>query len=117
MNKENSLKLWKIIQEAGHISLDWFWGGSVKSSKWKAAQKADNKFISKYARDIPKAEDVAETIVWWVAARCKTDRISESNYKKILEAIPNRLKYLDEQNYDTYPMVCKKCKNLLGIVL
>ena len=64
--------------------------------------------LSKYAKDFPKTEDVVETIIWWVAVRCKTDRISESNYKKILEAIPNRLKYLDEQNYDTYPMVCKK---------
>ena len=96
-----------MIHEGGHVSLDWAFGGSVKSSKWKKAAKADNKFISKYAKEYPKREDVAETIVWWVAARCKTDRISESNYKKILEAIPNRLKYLDEQNYDTYPLVCK----------
>ena len=96
-----------MIHEGGHASLDWAYGGSVKSSKWKKAAKADNKFISKYAKDFPKTEDVAETIIWWVGVRCKTDRISESNYKKILEAIPNRLKYLDEQNYDTYPLVYK----------
>ena len=90
-----------MVHEGGHVSLDWAYGGSVKSSKWKKAAKTDNKFISKYAKEVPKTEDVAETILWWVAARCKTDRISESNYKKILEAIPNRLKYLDEQNYDT----------------
>ena len=96
-----------IIHEGGHVSLDWAWGGSVKSSKWKKAAKADNKFISKYAKEVPKREDVAETINWWIAVRCKPDTISESNYKKILEAIPNRLKYLDEQNYDTYPLVCK----------
>lgn len=96
-----------LLHESGHVSLDWAWGGSVKSSKWKAAQKADNKFISKYAKEFPKREDVAETILWWVAVRCKADRISESNYKKILEAIPNRLKYFDEKNFDTYPIVCK----------
>ena len=96
-----------IIHEAGHVSLDWAWGGSVKLSKWKKAAKADNKFISKYEKEVPKREDVAETINWWIAVRCKPDTISESNYKKILEGIPNRLKYLDEQNYDTYPLVCK----------
>ena len=96
-----------MIHESGHVSLDWKHKGSVKSSKWKKAAKADNKFISKYASEFPKTEDVAETINWWIAVRCKPDTISESNYKKILEGIPNRLKYLDEQNYDTYPLVCK----------
>ena len=96
-----------MLHELGHVSLDWDWGGSVDASKWKAAQKADNKFISKYAKEFPDGEDVAETILWWVAVKCKPDRISKSNYKKVLKAIPNRLKYLDEQNYDVYPLVCK----------
>tara|TARA_B100000959_G_scaffold283251_1_gene351666 strand:+ start:204 stop:773 length:570 start_codon:yes stop_codon:yes gene_type:complete len=96
-----------MIREAAHGSLDWARGGSVKSSKWKKAAKADNKYISKYAKDFPNREDVAETINWWIAVRCKPDIISKSNYKKVLEAIPNRLKYFDEQNYDTYPLVCK----------
>ena len=64
--------------------------------------------LSKYAKQYPDREDIAETINWWIAVRCKVDRISKSNYKKIIEAIPNRLKYLDEKNYDTYPLVCKK---------
>ena len=68
--------------------------------------KTDKKYISKYAKDFPKREDVAETINWWIAVRCKSDRISKSNYKKIIEGIPNRLKYLDEQNFNTYPLKC-----------
>ena len=96
-----------MMHESGHTSLDWNMGGSVKSSKWKKAAKADNKFISKYAKEYTEREDVAETINWWIAVRCKPGTISESNYKKILDGIPNRLKYLDEQNYDTYPLVCK----------
>ena len=96
-----------MMHESGHTSLDWNMGGSVKSSKWKKAAKADNKFISKYAKEYTEREDVAETINWWIAVRCKPDRISKSTYKKIIEGIPNRLKYLDEQNYDTYPLVCK----------
>ena len=39
--------------------------------------------------------------------RYKKDRISEANYNKIIESIPNRLKYFDEQNYDVYPLVSK----------
>ena len=88
-----------MLHEAGHAL------GSFSS--WTIAQEADNKFISKYAKEFPVREDVAETINWWIAVRCKPDKISKTNYKKILEAIPNRLKYLDEQNYDTYPLVCK----------
>ena len=88
--------------EAGHAL-----GGESSFSSWTIAQEADNKFISKYAKEFPVREDVAETINWWIAVRCKPDKISKTNYKKILEAIPNRLKYLDEQNYDTYPLVCK----------
>jgi hypothetical protein len=88
-----------MIQEAGH-RLSSF-------SSWMIAQEADNKFISKYAKEFPYREDIADTIVFWIAVRCNPDRISKSNYKKIIEAIPNRLKYLDEQNYDTYPLVCK----------
>ena len=96
-----------MIHEGGHTSLDWAWNESLDPIKWKTAAKADNKFISKYAKKNPNTEDVAETTVWWIAARCKTDKISKSNYKKILKGIPNRLKYLDEQNFDMYPFVCK----------
>ena len=96
-----------MMHEAGHTSLDSDFGGSVEKYPWKKRAKADGKFISKYAKQYPDREDIAETINWWIAVRCKVDRISKSNYKKIIEAIPNRLKYLDEQNYDTYPLVCK----------
>ena len=88
-----------MVHEAGH--------SLVTASSWMIAQEADNKFISPYAKEFPYREDVAETILWWIAVRCKPDRIYKSDYKKILEGIPNRLKYFDEQNYDTYPLVCK----------
>ena len=95
-----------MMHESAHVSLDWKMGGSVKASKWKKAAKADGKFISLYAKENPKREDVAETINWWIAVRCKTDRISKKDYRMIVKAIPNRLKYLDEQKYDMHPLVC-----------
>tara|TARA_B100000795_G_C22678366_1_gene390754 strand:+ start:81 stop:857 length:777 start_codon:yes stop_codon:yes gene_type:complete len=95
-----------IMHESGHTSLDWSFDGSVSSTKWKKAAKADNKFISEYAKLYPDREDVAETINWWIAIRCKPNKISKSNHKEILEGIPNRLNYLDKQNFDMFPLVC-----------
>ena len=92
-----------MVHEAGHAALDWYGAGTVNRAEWATAQLADKKFISEYAENNMHREDVAETIIWWIAVRCKQDRVSKKNYKKVLEAIPNRLKYFDEQNYDTYP--------------
>ena len=95
-----------FLHEGAHTSLDSY---HSSSSGWIEAQIADNgNFISDYAKEYPQREDVAETITFWIAVRCKPGRISKSNYKKILEGIPNRLKYLDEQNFDTYPLVCNE---------
>jgi len=101
-----------FIHELAHVTLDPIIGIRDERMKvfvvpWQKAMEADYKFISKYAKDYPHREDVAETINWWIAVRCKPDKISKSAYKKITEGIPNRLKYLDEENYDTYPLVCK----------
>ena len=45
----------------------------------------------------PEDEDLAETIMAWVAVRCKADRISKSFYSKVINGIPNRLKLLDKK--------------------
>ena len=95
------------IHEAAHTSLDPQWNGSIMRSKWNKASKKDNKFVSPYAKKFPNREDIAESINWWIAVRCKSDRISKLDYKKINEGIPNRLTYLDKQNYETYPLACK----------
>ena len=52
-----------------------------------------------------KSEDVAESIVAWIAVRYRLDRISNGNAEIILKTIPNRLKFFDEQNFDMYPLV------------
>ena len=81
----------------------------IKDPDWEAAVNADDsKYITKYATTNPR-EDVAETILFWVALRC-TDGISKKNKKKIIEGIPNRIVYLDKMNFNTantLPMVCK----------
>ena len=96
-----------FVHEGAH-NLYTSWGGSIDTnigSEWRVAQKADKNFISKYAKDNPDREDVPETVLWWIAVRYKAHKISKSNYNKVLEAIPNRLKYFDDQNYDMYPLL------------
>tara|TARA_B100001057_G_scaffold387018_1_gene394096 strand:+ start:382 stop:1143 length:762 start_codon:yes stop_codon:yes gene_type:complete len=94
-----------LIHEAGHTSLDWDWGGLVNKTLWQKAKRKDKEHISDYAKKFPRREDVAESILTWIAVRYRPDRISNENYEIILSTIPNRLKFFDEQNFDMFPLV------------
>ncbi len=96
-----------MFHELTHASLDWWWGGSVNEKKWFNAVNTDKYYISEYAWELPGNEDLAETVLWWYASRCKADRISKKNNDKVNKFLPNRFKYLDSKNYDTYPLICK----------
>ena len=96
-----------MFHELTHASLDWWWGGSVNEEKWLNAVSTDKYYISEYAWELPGNEDLAETVLWWYASRCKVDRISKKNNEKINKFLTNRFKYLDDQNYETYPSNCK----------
>ena len=95
-----------MFHELTHASLDWWWGGSVNEEKWKNAVSTDKYYISEYAWELPGNEDLAETVLWWYASRCKVDRISKKNNEKVNKFLTNRFQYLDEQNYDTNPSSC-----------
>ena len=95
-----------MFHELTHASLDWWWGGSVNEEKWLNAVNTDKYYISEYAWELPGNEDLAETVLWWYASRCKVDRISKKNNEKINKFLTNRFKYLDDQNYETYPSNC-----------
>ena len=94
-----------FIHEGGHSSLDWDWDGVIDKTEWNKAAKKDKEYISKYAKKYPQREDVAESIVAWIAVRYRLDRISNADAEIILKTIPNRLKFFDEQNFDMYPLV------------
>ena len=95
-----------MFHELTHASLDWWWGGSVNEKKWLNAVSTDKYYISEYAWELPGNEDLAETVLWWYASRCKADRISKKNNEKVNKFLTNRFKYLDEQNYDMHPSNC-----------
>ena len=97
-----------MFHELVHASLDWQWGKkSIEEDKWLNAITTDKYYISDYAWEYPEQEDLAETVLWWYASRCKKDRISKKNYEKVNKFLSNRFKYLDNQNYETFPSVCE----------
>lgn len=90
-----------LVHEGAHTSLDAY---HATASGWLAAQEADGNFISTYARDHPLREDIAETLVPWVAVRYRSDRIDASLEAVILRTIPNRIAYLDGLGLNMYPI-------------
>ena len=92
-----------LLHEAAHASIQQY---LKNSKKWFQAVKDDKIYITNYART-DFAEDIAETIAFWVGIRCYEERIKRKTKEKVLKRIPNRIKVLDELNLNTYPVVCK----------
>ena len=90
-----------FIHEASHTSLD---SEHANSQGWLNAQKNDPVFISTYAKENPDREDIAESFLLYLAFRFRSDRISESIKNSILNAIPNRIAYFDDQSFDMFPV-------------
>ena len=94
-----------LMHESAHLSIH---SKITTDIKWYPAVLADGKYITKYART-KRGEDVADTISFWVAVRC-IEGFSQKKKEKILKAIPNRIKFLDDfvkdNKLSTSPMVC-----------
>ena len=90
-----------FLHEGTHTSLDAY---HEDSNGWLAAQAADADFISGYARDFPNREDLAESFPMWIAVRFREDRISARLATTIRSRIPNRLAYLDAQDFEVTPI-------------
>ena len=108
-----------LVHELVHASLDKPTSGAYKPlnprisksnkktkklnwSHWRKAAKKDKEFISDYAKSSFR-EDLAESFLAWLALRY--NRVDDEDKAKILKAIPNRIKYLDDQNFNMYPIV------------
>ena len=90
-----------LVHEASHTSLDSY---HSKDPDWLSAQLKDCKFISTYAKDNPEREDIAESYLPYLAVRYRPERISKSLKEKIEKAIPNRIRYFDNKNFNIYLM-------------
>lgn len=89
-----------LVHEGAHTSLDPF---HANAKGWIDAQALDNRFISDYARDNPRREDVAETFLVFLAVEYLSDRLTANQEKSIREAVPNRLNYFRQANLDMFP--------------
>lgn len=90
-----------LVHEASHTSLD---EDHARAPGWIRAQGKDDEFISTYARQFPKREDVAETFLLYLAIRYRRDRISDELATTILETIPARIRYFDRKNLVVTPV-------------
>ena len=91
-----------MAHETVHISLD---AEHSSSPNWKAAQASDFRFISSVADASPDTEDLAESFGAWLAVRWAGDGITDFLRASIETAIPARLQYLDDQNFEMYLVV------------
>jgi len=90
-----------FVHEASHTSLD---AAHANSAGWIAAQAKDVNFISTYARDNPRTEDVAESFLTWLAVRYRSTRITQALANTILQTIPNRMAYFDSLGLTMLPI-------------
>ena len=92
-----------LIHDATHTSIDAYHYSDRETdgAAWKdVVSKDDGYYISKYARDFPYREDMAELMPLYIAVRYLPERISSDIMDKILSCNLNRIKHLDSQNLD-----------------
>lgn len=90
-----------LIHEASHTSLD---ADHAKNPRWLQAQALDGEFITSYAKDHPKREDVAESFQRYLVLRWKPDRLTSEQRQKITSTIPNRIRYFDSLDLNIQPL-------------
>lgn len=89
-----------LMHEATHAVLE---SEHRYAPDWVAAKESDGGFVSQYACENPTREDLAESFVGWFAVRYQPGALTHVQYRWILETIPNRLAYLDQQGFDMSP--------------
>lgn len=90
-----------LIHEATHTSMD---AAHATAAGWVAAQEEDGRFISQPAMDNPETEDLAESLVPYIAVQYRSDRITDFLEAVIRDAISARIAYLDAQGFDMHPI-------------
>ncbi len=90
-----------LLHEAVHAVLDRKY---EITADWLAAQQEDPEFITNYARDNPDREDLAESFLFFVAAKYRPERISPENLVIINSTIPARIRFFESKNLNVRPV-------------
>ena len=94
-----------FYHEASHTSLDRY---HARNKDWIAAQKKDPEFISGYAKNNPRREDIAESYLLYFALRYKPERIDDKLKETIKKTMPNRIAYFDGLKLNMHPVRTRK---------
>jgi hypothetical protein len=90
-----------LVHEASHVSLD---AKYYSDPDYQLARMADNNFVSTYARDNANSEDIAETMVPYIAVRYRADRITAEMESRIRASMNHRIAFFDNQNLNFAPV-------------
>ena len=82
-----------VFHESVHATLDKRY---ANSSRWRKAQKADGDFITKYAKRLPKKEDLAESGLFAWALIMHPGRLPARVEARIREIMPNRIAFFED---------------------
>ena len=96
-----------LVHEAAHVSLD---PEHRFNSDWLFAQSQDRTFISTYARDNYLREDIAESVLPYLAIRFHPTRISASMERTIQSVNAHRIAFFDQIITDVYPLTDESAK-------
>ena len=95
-----------LVHECAHTSLDPAWSGSVKASSWANAVARDPGFISKYAADFPKSEDVAESFLPYVMWKLGgASGVVPEQLATMERTIPHRFEAFESTAIDLRPLL------------
>ena len=94
-----------LLHESTHTSLDEVFNPNtpIKSNEWLETVNKDDLFISRYAKENARREDLAETLPIYYAIRRKRDNLTEIDDEElelIEDALQNRFEFLDEKLKD-----------------
>lgn len=82
-----------IFHESVHTSLD---DTYAADPEWRAAQVADDGYLTEYAADYPDTEDLAETALYAWALIHHPERISEADETAWRSLVPARISFIDD---------------------
>jgi len=82
-----------VFHESVHATLD---SKYARSKKWLEAQKADGDFITKYAKRLPKKEDLAESALFAWTMIMHPGRLPTNVEARAREIMPHRLAFFED---------------------
>lgn len=92
-----------VFHESAHVALDPIFSGDPD---WRSNQALDGDFITNYAAEKPKKEDIAESALFAWTMLFHPGRLPKDVEASVRDIMPNRLEYLSNMLKDFEPPYC-----------